>query len=259
MTTYEDIVVEAARPGVRLVTLNRPKARNALRTRLLAELADALAAFTADDEVRCVVLTGGAEVFAAGADITEMAPHTAVTVLADERPRHWQSIRRFPKPMVAAVNGWALGGGCELAMHADIIIAGDTAKFGQPEINLGIMPGAGGTQRLTRAVGKSMAMKMVLTGEPIDARAALACGLVAEVVPHEIAVERALALAETIAAKPPVAVRMAKEAVLMADELALEQGLAHERRAFCYLFATEDRTEGVSAFMEKRKPQFRGR
>ena len=257
--TFETIIVARPRPLVLQITLNRPQARNALSTRLLAEIAQVLKEAEADDTVRAIVLTGGEKVFAAGADITEMAAHTAVTVLTDERVKHWAAIRAFPKPMVAAVNGFALGGGNELAMHADIIIAGETAQFGQPEVNLGIIPGAGGTQRLTHALGKSLAMKLVLTGEFIDARTALARGLVAEVTQPELAIERAIALADIIASKPPVAVRLAKEAVLKSFEVGLDQGLAHERRSFCLLFATEDRTEGVTAFTEKRKPSFKGR
>lgn len=255
----EDIIAAWARPHVLRITLNRPKARNALRTQTLREIAAVLAEATADDAVRCVVLTGGPDVFAAGADIGELAAHTPTSILTDERPRFWEAIRRFPKPIVAAVNGFSLGGGNELAMHADILIAGDTAQFGQPEVNLGIIPGAGGTQRLTLAVGKSNAMLMNLTGGFIDARTALAQGLVSEVVPAALTIERAEAIAATIATKPPLAVRMAKEAVLKSFEVGLEQGLHMERRAFCQLFATADKQEGVSAFLEKRKPSYTGR
>jgi enoyl-CoA hydratase len=257
--TFETIIVTRPRPLVLQITLNRPQARNALSTKLLAEITQVLKDAEADDAVRALVLTGGEKVFAAGADITEMAAHTPVSVLTDERVKYWAAIRAFPKPVVAAVNGFALGGGNELAMHADIIIAGENAQFGQPEVNLGIIPGAGGTQRLTQAVGKSLAMKLVLSGEFIDARTALAQGLVAEVTLPELSIERAVALAETIASKPPVAVRLAKEAVLKAFEVGLDQGLAHERRSFCFLFATEDKAEGVAAFMEKRKPSFKGK
>lgn len=255
----EDILAAWARPHVLQITLNRPKARNALRTQTLRELAEVLGLATADDAVRCVVLTGGPTVFAAGADITELAAHTATSILTDDRPRLWEAIRRFPKPMVAAINGFSLGGGNELAMHADILIAGDTAQFGQPEVNLGIIPGAGGTQRLTLALGKSNAMLLNLTGGFMDARTALAQGLVSEVVPAPLTIERAVAIAATIAAKPPLAVRMAKEAVLKSFEVGLEQGLHAERRAFCQLFATADKQEGVNAFLEKRKPDFQGR
>ncbi|MCX7354621.1 MAG: enoyl-CoA hydratase-related protein [Alphaproteobacteria bacterium] len=260
MTAYTDILADTPKAGVRLITLNRPKVLNALRSTLLEELAAEIAHARDDAEIRVVVLTGNERAFAAGADIAEMADRTVVDVLGmDRRMSFWHALRSFPKPLIAAVNGFALGGGCELAMCADIIVAGEGARFGQPEINLGLIPGAGGTQRLTRAVGKSRAMKMVLTGEAIDARAALAAGLIAEVVPPELALDRALELAETIAAKPPVAVRLAKEAVLKAQEMTLEAGLDYERKAFAMLFATEDRREGVQAFLEKRKPVFKGR
>lgn len=260
MTSTTDILVEDPKPGVRLLRLNRPQALNALRTQLLEELARALAAAREDAGVRAVVMTGDGRAFAAGADIKEMAERSAVEVLQmDRRASFWQGFRQFPKPLIAAVNGFALGGGCELAMCADIIVAGEGAKFGQPEVNLGIMPGAGGTQRLARTVGKSLAMKMVLTGEAIDARAALAAGLIAEVVPPELCVDRALELAEAIAAKAPIAVRLAKESVIKAEEMPLEAALDHERKLFTLLFATEDRREGVAAFIEKRKPQFKGR
>jgi enoyl-CoA hydratase len=235
---------------VRLVRLDRPEVLNALRTRLLGELREALAHAEHDDEVRAVVLTGDERAFAAGADIGELNAHDRVSIIADTRPTHWEAFRRFPKPLVAAVNGYCLGGGCELAMCADIIVAGDDARFGQPEINLGIIPGAGGTQRLTRAVGKSLAMKMVLTGAMIDAETALAAGLVSDVVPRELAVRKAIEIAQAIAAKA---------AVLKAYDTTIEAGLDFERRAFQMLFATEDKDEGTSAFLDKRKPEFKGR
>lgn len=260
VTEYTDILADTPKPGVRRIALNRPKVLNALRSTLLEELALEIARVRDDAEIRAVVLTGNERAFAAGADIAEMADRTAADVVGmDKRMTCWQVLRAFPKPLIAAVNGFALGGGCELAMCADIIVAGEGARFGQPEINLGLIPGAGGTQRLTRAVGKSRAMKMVLTGEAIDARAALAAGLIAEVVPPELTLDRALELAEAIAAKPPVAVRLAKEAVLKAQETTLEAGLDYERKAFAILFSTEDRREGVQAFLEKRKPSFKGR
>ena len=260
MTAYTDILVDTPKPGVCLITLNRPKVLNALRSALLEELAAAITLAREDAEIRAVVLTGNERAFAAGADIAEMADRTAVEVIGmDRRMSFWHALRSFPKPLIAAVNGFALGGGCELAMCADIIVAGEDARFGQPEINLGLIPGAGGTQRLTRAVGKSRAMKMVLTGEAINARDALVAGLIAEVVPPELTLDRALELAEGIAAKPPVAVRLAKEAVLKAQEMTLEAGLDYERKTFALLFATEDRREGIQAFLEKRKPVFKGR
>lgn len=255
----EDILVSLPQPHVLLITLNRPKARNALRSQTLRELAATLTQAAEDDAVRAVVLTGGDSVFAAGADIGELAAHTATSILTDERPRHWKTIREFPKPLIAAINGFSLGGGNELAMHADILIAGETAQFGQPEVNLGIIPGAGGTQRLTRAIGKSNAMLLNLTGTFIDARTALAQGLVSEITQPELTVSRALEIAALIAKKPPLAVRMAKEAVLKSFETGLEQGLHAERRSFCQLFATADKQEGVAAFLEKRRPVFTGR
>jgi enoyl-CoA hydratase len=205
-----------------------------------------------------VVLTGSRKAFAAGADINEMAERDLVGILNDPRLAAWQRITAFSKPLVAAVNGYALGGGCELAMHADILIAGSDARFGQPEINLGIMPGAGGTQRLLRAVGKSMAMQMVLTGEPIDARQAQQAGLVSEVTEPELTVERALAIAQRIAAKAPLAVRLAKEALLKAQDTDLASGLRFERHAFTLLAGTQDRAEGIAAFQQKRQPRFTG-
>ena len=253
------IRIDAPADGVRRITLNRPEARNALTTTMLGEIAAALAAFAEDDEVRAVVLTGGEKVFAAGADLREMAEKTVVEMLQDARQSHWQAISRFPKPLLAAVNGYALGGGCELAMHADIVIAGKGARFGQPEVNLGIIPGAGGTQRLTQLVGKSLAMKLVLSGEFLSGEEALRAGLAAELTEDAETIPRAVELAARIAEKPPLAVRLAKEAVRQASEALLAQGLAFERKAFTVLFATEDRREGIAAFFEKRKPVFRGR
>jgi enoyl-CoA hydratase len=205
----QDILVTRPAPGVVQITLNRPDARNALRTQMLREIAAELAAATVDDEVRAVVLTGAADYFAAGADIREMAPLGPVEILGHERARHWRAIQTFAKPLVAAVNGYALGGGCELALCADIICAGTNARFGQPEINLGLIPGAGGTQRLTRVVGKALAMQMVLTGAPIDAQSALAAGLVVSLDEPERALMRAVELAAAIATKPALAVRLA--------------------------------------------------
>lgn len=258
MTVFTDIVVDPPHNGVQLIRLNRPDAHNALRTALLGELATALAAAQANDQIQVVVLSGSDKVFAAGADVREMAELDAVGLWKDPRPQHWQAIRHFPKPLIAAVNGYCLGGGLELAMHADCIIAGENAQFGQPEINLGIIPGAGGTQRLVRTVGKSLAMKLILSGEFIGAREALAAGLVAEVSQPELTLKRATSLAETMAGKSPIALRLAKEAILASFETPLQQGLELERKAFLFLAASEDRQEGINAFLEKRPPQFKG-
>ena len=253
------VLTELPAPGVLCLTLNRPNARNALNTALMAALADELARADADPDIRAVVLTGGTTVFAAGADIKEMAGHDAVSILSDPRTRLWKAIRETATPVIGAVNGFCLGGGCELAMSCDILIAGDGARFGQPEINLGIIPGAGGTQRLPRTIGRSRAMQMVLTGEVLSAREARDFGLVSEVVPPEITIRRAVEIATAIAAKPPLAVRAAKQAVRAAEELPLAEGLRLERALFCQLFATEDRKEGLAAFAEKRKPAYKGR
>ncbi|MCR8924453.1 2,3-dehydroadipyl-CoA hydratase [Dasania sp. GY-MA-18] len=257
--SYENIVLDKPVAAVQLIRLNRPQAHNALTSALLLELAAALEEIARDDAIAAVVLTGGDKVFAAGADLKEMAALDMVGVLNDERPAIWRRIYQFPKPLIAAVNGFALGGGCELAMHADIIIAGDNAQFGQPEINLGMIPGAGGTQRLIRAVGKSLAMKMVLAGEFINAQEALRAGLVAEVSVPEMTIERAMKLAQSIAQKPALAVKQAKEVLLKAFETDLEAGLQYERKAFTVLAGTEDRNEGINAFLEKRKPKYTGR
>jgi enoyl-CoA hydratase len=254
----QTLVIEPTLSGVRLITLHRPQALNALNTQMLSELAAQMDAAEQDPETRVLVITGSRKAFAAGADINEMADRDLVGILNDPRLAHWQRITRFEKPLIAAVNGFALGAGCELAMHADIIIAGEDARFGQPEINLGIMPGAGGTQRLLRAVGKSLAMQMVLTGETIDARFALRAGLVSEVTQPEFTVERALQLARLIAKKAPLAVRLAKEALLKAMDTDLASGLRFERHAFSLLAGTEDRNEGIRAFQEKRPPVFIG-
>jgi enoyl-CoA hydratase len=254
-----DLLISDPKPFVRQLTINRPEVRNALSNAVLDQIATALEAARDDDAVRAVVLTGSEKVFAAGADLRELSQRNPVTGLTDSRPRHWERIRKFPKPLIAAVNGFALGGGCELSMHCDITIAGAGAKFGQPEVNLGIIPGAGGTQRLARIAGQQIAMKLCLSGEMIDAAEAKAAGLVAEVVPDDQTHARAIALAETIAAKAPVAVRLAKEAVLNALDMPLEAGLLFERKAFSIVLATQDFKEGTTAFLEKRKAKFEGR
>lgn len=258
-TEYKTLLLDTSFDKTLVVKLNRPEAHNALTTHLLSEFADVLDLAVNDNGIACIVLTGSEKVFAAGADLKEMAALDMVDVLQDVRPQIWQRISKCPKPIIAAVNGYALGGGCELAMHADIIIAGDNASFGQPEINLGIIPGAGGTQRLLRTVGKSLAMKMVLSGEFISAQEALSAGLVAEVTLPELSLERAIKLAQVIAAKPPLAVQQAKEVLLHAFESHLQSGLHYERKAFTVLAGTEDRQEGISSFLEKRKPEYKGR
>ncbi len=253
-----DILVTHPAPGVVLITLHRPDARNALRTRMLREIADTLAAADADAAARAVVITGGPACFAAGADIREMAPLGTVEVLLHERQRHWRAIAAFPKPLIAAVNGYALGGGCELALCADIVIAGSNAKFGQPEINLGMIPGAGGVQRLARSAGKARAMQMVLTGEPIDAEAALMAGIVVEIEEPDRVLSRALEIASVLAGKPALALRHAKAAVLRAFETPISEALAADRQVFALLAASHDRNEGIAAFLEKRPPHFTG-
>jgi len=242
-----------------LITLNRPQVRNALRNNTLREIAAVLTAAESDDNVRVVVITGDHKAFAAGADINEMEQTDAIGALLDVRPQYWKTIASFSKPLLAAVNGYALGAGCEMVMHADITIAGSGAKFGQPEINLGTIPGAGGTQRLIRTVGKPLAMKMVLSGEFLSADEALRAGLITEVTADEQALERSLALATTIAGKSPLAVRVAKEAMLKSFETGLEAGLNLERKAFSLMAASADRREGIAAFKEKRPAMFSGR
>ncbi|MBW7471087.1 2,3-dehydroadipyl-CoA hydratase [Marinobacter sp. M216] len=254
-----NLLVDGPADGVRVFTLNRPDALNALNTELLGNLSRALDDAEADPDTRAVVITGSQKAFAAGADINEMAARDLVGILEDPRVAHWQRIDRFSKPIIAAVNGFALGGGCELAMHADILIAGENARFGQPEINLGIMPGAGGTQRLVRKVGESLAMHMALTGEPISATRALQAGLVSEICQPELTLERAVQIGQSIARKAPIAVRLTKESVRKANDMNLAEGLRFERHAFTVLAGTEDRQEGLDAFREKRKPRFTGR
>lgn len=259
MKKYNTLLIDNSVKQIVIVKINRPEARNALTTELLIELADVLENVTENDALKAIVITGTEKVFAAGADLKEMAALDMIGVLEDIRPKIWKKISDFPKPIIAAVNGFALGGGCELVMHADIVIAGDNAQFGQPEINLGIIPGAGGTQRLIRTVGKALAMKMVLSGEFISAEEALSAGLVAEITIPELTLERAIALAKLIASKPPLAVKQAKEVLLKAFETHLDTGMQYERKAFTVLSGTEDRNEGIAAFFEKRKPVFKGR
>jgi enoyl-CoA hydratase len=255
---YEHVLVDRDGP-VGIVTLNRPRVLNALSPALIAELGHALAGFDADPEVRAVVLTGGPKVFAAGADIGDMAGRSPVEQLQRDQTGRWAVIAGFSKPLIAAVNGYALGGGCELALMCDLIVAGDGARFGQPEINLGIIPGAGGTQRWPRTAGKYVAMEVNLLGAPIGAQRAYQVGLVNKVVPAEVTIEFAKRMAATLAEKAPVALRLAKESVNQALETPLSEGLAVERKNFYFLFATEDQKEGMRAFLEKRRAQFKGR
>ena len=255
---YQYILVERDE-RVGIATLNRPKELNALRTELVSELADALEDFDRDEGLGCIIITGaGDRAFAAGADIKEMSDKSPIDMLLGGIEA-WARIRRIHTPMIAAVGGYALGGGCELAMHCDMIVASENARFGQPEILLGIIPGAGGTQRLARTLGKYRTMEIVLTGAQVTAQEMYALGLVNHVVPKGEHLTEAVKLAKTVAAQAPIAVRLAKDAVNAAFETTLEQGLEVERRNFFLLFATEDMREGMKAFMEKRKAEFRGR
>jgi enoyl-CoA hydratase len=256
--TYEFIQAEIE-PPIGLVTLNRPKVLNALSPELIGEVTAAVTEMDRDESVKAIVLTGGPKVFAAGADIGDMAERGPVDQLQRDQTGRWAAIASLTKPLIAAVNGYALGGGCELALMCDLIIAGDNARFGQPEINLGIIAGAGGTQRWPRTAGKYVAMEVNLTGVPITAQRAYQLGIVNKVVPAELTIEVAKRLGRRIAEKPPLAARLAKESVNQALETPLQQGLAVERRNFYFLFASEDQKEGMRAFLEKRRGVFKGR
>jgi enoyl-CoA hydratase len=257
METYTTILVEAHK-RVGLVRLNRPKAMNALNGVLMGELMDVLEAFDSDPAIGAIVVTGNERAFAAGADIKEMAEATAIEMFLRDNIARFDRIRQVKKPVIAAVSGWCLGGGCELAMSCDMIIASETARFGQPEITIGVIPGAGGTQRLARSVGKALAMEMVLNNRTLSAEEAVQFGLVNRVVPVERFLDEALSLAKEIAGRAPLAVRLAKEAILNASETSLTEGLAAERRAFYFLFASADQKEGMAAFIEKRQPEWKG-
>ncbi len=257
MAAYNTIQMET-RNQVGLVRLNRPQAMNALNNELLSELMEALATFDQNPEIGALVITGSERAFAAGADIKEMANATAIEMLQQNRVGQFDRLKLIKKPVIAAVSGWCLGGGCEIAMACDMIVASESARFGQPEITIGVIPGAGGTQRLTRAVGKAIAMEMVLNNRTLTAEEALQLGLVNRVVPVERYLDEALELAAEIASRAPVAIRLAKEAILQAYESSLSEGLADERRAFYLLFATQDQKEGMAAFIEKRKPEWKG-
>jgi enoyl-CoA hydratase len=255
---YKTLLVEK-HGSVALIRLNRPEALNAINVELVLELNAAMAAIEADDAIGAVVLTGSDKAFAAGADIKEMHSKTYAEAQRSDFIRPWQKLAEARKPMIAAVAGFALGGGCEIAMMCSFIIAANTAKFGQPEIRLGIIPGGGGTQRLARAIGKAKAMEMILTGRMMDAEEAERAGLVARVVPADTLVEEAIKTASIIAGHARLAVELAMQMVDRADEMTLAEGINYERQAFYALFATEDQKEGMAAFIEKRKPQFKNR
>ncbi len=255
---YEQILTETD-GAVATVRLNRPQSLNALSGALIGELIAALEAFDRDDTIRAMIITGDERAFAAGADIKEMADAGAIEMQQGTKLGQWDRLRKIRKPLIAAVSGFCLGGGNELAMSCDLIVAAESARFGQPEINIGIIPGAGGTQRLTHALGKARAMEMILTGRPITAREAYAAGLVTKVVPNEAYLDEARALAAEIATKPPLAVQLAKDAILKSFDLPIELGLDYERKNFYLLFASDDMREGMAAFIEKRKPTFTGK
>jgi enoyl-CoA hydratase len=257
VTTFEYVLSSTDGP-VGIVTLNRPKQLNALAGPLMEELVAALEEHEANPSIRALVITGGSSVFAAGADVKEIADASTVDMLVRNRIGQWDRIKRVSKPVIAAVAGYALGGGCELAMLCDVIVAAENARFGQPEINVGLMPGAGGTARLTRTVGKFVAMDLVLTGRMLSAEDAFRYGLVARVVPPELVVEEAVRLGKELAAKPPISVRLAKEAVTRSFEGRVDDGIEFERKLFYLLFATQDAHEGMHAFVEKRQPQYEG-
>ncbi|HQY19480.1 MAG TPA: enoyl-CoA hydratase-related protein [Ignavibacteria bacterium] len=244
---------------VGLIQLNRPDVLNALNNDLMKEVVETLEAFDKDSETGCMVLTGNAKAFAAGADIKEMAEATAIEMLIRDQFARWDRIRKIKKPVIAAVSGFALGGGCELAMSCDMIVASKSAKFGQPEINLAVIPGAGGTQRLTKAIGKARAMEMILTGKMYTADEMYDAGLVTKVVENEIYLDEALELAKEISSKPAIAVQLAKECILKSFDSTIEAGLEFERKNFYLLFATEDKFEGMKAFVEKRKAEWKGK
>ncbi len=258
MSTEKVITIERE-PPIAIIRINRPKVLNAINFQVIREIVEALEGFDRDEEIKATVLTGNDDAFSAGADIRELSEATPVDLVKRNQFALWDRLKKVAKPVIAAVSGYALGGGCELAMACDMIIASETAKFGQPEINIGIMPGAGGTQRLTRALGKYKAMEMILTGQQITAREAEKHGLVNRIVPVESYLEEAKKLARQVAEKGPVATRIAKDSILKSLETGLDEGLQFERRNFYLLFSTEDMKEGMQAFIDKRTARFRGR
>lgn len=253
------VLVEKREDRIGILRLNRPKELNALNLELMLQLKDALVQFDEDEDILAIIITGGNRVFAAGADIKQMAGKGAIDMLKIDQFTTWDTIRRVKKPIIAAVSGFCLGGACELAMLCDMIIASETAQFGQPEINIGVMPGAGGTQRLLRAVGKARAMEMALTGRFIKADEAYEYGLINKIVPAELCIDEAIKLAQNIASKSPIAVQLIKESINAGYESFLQDALVNERKNFYMLFATEDQKEGMNAFIEKRKPNFKGK
>ncbi|MCA9295052.1 MAG: enoyl-CoA hydratase/isomerase family protein [Phycisphaerales bacterium] len=257
--TEEPLILTSVDGHVGIVTLNRPAVLNALNPELMGLLAAQMEAWDDDPSIRVILLTGSERAWAAGADIGDMAEQSMLSMYERDQFATWERVKRVKTPIVAAVSGWALGGGCELMMHCDIVIASETAQFGQPEINIGVMPGAGGTQRLTRAIGKAKAMDVILSGRFLTAHEAEQAGLVSRVVPADHFYREALKVAQLLATKPPVALRFAKEAVLKAHEMTLAEGLEYERKLFYMLFSTEDQKEGMRAFVEKRSPDFKGR
>lgn len=255
---YQFILV-SIEGGTGIIQLNRPEKLNAISISLMEELVDCLEWMDNNDLIRCIIITGNEKAFAAGADIDQMAKASTVEMLLLDQFTRWDRIRKIYKPMIAAISGYTLGGGCELAMLCDMIVASETAKFGQPEVNIGIIPGAGGTQRLTHAIGKAKAMELILTGRMFSAQEAFDWGLITKVTPPDTYLEEAKKMASEINEKPPIAVRLAKEAILKSFDTTIEGGIDFERKAFYLLFASEDRQEGMNAFLEKRKPNFKGR
>jgi enoyl-CoA hydratase len=257
MSNWTCILTSEPQKGIGVIQINRPQVLNALSLQTMTEIVEAMEHFESSEHIRCIVIHGNEKAFAAGADIKEMSGAGSMQMLERDQFAKWERIRAIKKPIIGAISGFALGGGCELAMNCDMLIASETAQFGQPEINIGVMPGAGGTQRLTRAIGKVRAMEIALTGRMISAREAWRCGLINRVVPVESYFQESMALAAEIASKAPIAVKLIKESVLKSFSTTLEGGLEFERKNFYLLFSSEDQKEGMNAFIEKRKPNWR--